>query len=80
MKAKNIKQKRKPQKTPIEQDDGLDLCDECGFEDLKENIAVCVNCGKKLCGANEHGGGCIDLHDECYYKHLQDESLKEEPD
>lgn len=58
----------------------MDLCDECGVEYPKKNIVVCVNCGKKLCGANEHGGGCIDLHSEEHYlEHLQNESLKEEP-
>jgi len=49
--------------------DGLELCDECGFEYDKKEIEKCT-CGKQLCKL------CIDLHsDEHYHNYQQNGEL-----
>ena len=47
---------------PIEQDDGLELCDECGNNVPKEEIKTCPDCFMKICE------DCWKLHSETHFE------------
>jgi hypothetical protein len=45
----------------IEEDDGQELCDECGVEYDRKEITTCSCCNKQFCKL------CLDLHTDTKY-------------